>query len=781
MRPTQIFILLALLPCIFSLAVGSVVINEVELDYLEDDVEVQWVELYNSDSNEVDVSGWAVMSRDDTSRKEFVPEGTTIPADGFYLMNFGEKWLNNFGAVIVLVNDMDREMDRTIGLFDSQEDSCAWGRYPDGGSEWMFMDSSPGDANSGVPCDEVESKALRFDMEGSVTGTGYVNLEDRAVGPDGGSVTSHEHGSGTYQSETSLRMDLNQIANTSSIQLRKNDLAMRYNRTFHQLPGNRTTIYDSRVAESSAIKGSEDRGEHASRGAQSTTYGTSISKDVLSRSDYGSIKLNLSSDSTGRTNVEYCSEELKLSEEYLGAFKVEESISLNDYTRAVNTTGESGYVDVYKKVKRDYSTYERGSGSYRAEELIEAGDSAKKDVSLIFRPSGYAYSPSTNVNRTHKWEEGLRLNTSNGLYAKESYTSLERMEKDAQVNWPNQVKTSSNFTGKASLKSVFRPDNNSTNLAFIEDEYVGNYNIERKFTVLPEYTTPHMSVYKQGYVDPDRCDVLRFSVTVVNDGNRTFAPIYVRDTFPSGTRFIGSSIEPIELTRSYGNWSIPSLGSGESATIDMQFRVITRRDNYTSRARANTIYVYSSRGTFRERNLRVSNSTTLDVDWSGCTPERLPLDFTATVSPDNERIVSYRLILNNSAGYNMSANITALLPEGMSFINSTTPTLENQSGVIKWNIKKLDINRRRTISFMVLAERDGLFVTDARVFGNSTEGNDSISASTSAIIVVGKAPRATNIETLQSMQWLPCDDSSLYQSLAKLEATSSSKELKCCY
>ncbi len=350
MRPTQIFILLALLPCIFSLAAGSVVINEVELDYLEDDVEVQWVELYNSDSNEVDVSGWAVMSRDDTSRKEFVPEGTVIPPDGFYLMNFGEKWLNNFGAVIVLVNDMDREMDRTIGLFDSQEDSCAWGRYPDGGSEWMFMESSPGDANSGVPCEEVESKALRFDMEGSVTGTGYVNLQDRAVGPDGGSVTSHEHGSGTYQSEASLRMDLNQIANTSSIQLRKNDLAMRYNRTFHQLPGNRTTIYDSRVAESSAIKGSEDRGEHASRGAQSTTYGTSISKDVLSRSDYGSIKLNLSSDSAGRTNVEYCSEELKLSEEYLGAFEIEESISLNDYKRAVNTT--VNLLDMWMYIKR---------------------------------------------------------------------------------------------------------------------------------------------------------------------------------------------------------------------------------------------------------------------------------------------------------------------------------------------------------------------------------------------------------------------------------------------
>lgn len=37
-------------------------INEVELDYLEDDVEVQWVELYNSGPGEVDVSGWAIIS-----------------------------------------------------------------------------------------------------------------------------------------------------------------------------------------------------------------------------------------------------------------------------------------------------------------------------------------------------------------------------------------------------------------------------------------------------------------------------------------------------------------------------------------------------------------------------------------------------------------------------------------------------------------------------------------------------------------------------------------------
>lgn len=781
MRPIYILILLALLLCLPVPAGGSVVVNEVELDYLENDVEVQWVELYNDGPAEIDVSGWAIISRDDQSRKESVPDGTVIPPGGFYQLSFSEKWINNFGAVVILVNDNDLEVDRTISLYDSQKDTCAWGRYPDGGPEWQFMESTPGEANSGVPCEEVESKVLRFNMNGGVSGRGFVNLQDRVVGPDGSSVRSHEHGSGDYRSGASIKMDLNLISNKSTVQLRKDDLSMRHNRTVNELPGNRTTIYDSKWAESSAIDARNEGGESGSRAAQSTTYASSVSKELLARSDYGSSALNLSTDSIGRTNIEYCSEDLKLSEVYLGAFHIDEVISENDYQRTVNSTGESVYVDVYKKAKGGYSTYERGSGIYQADELIEGGSSARKDLSLVYLPSSYAYFPRTVVNRSLKWDEGLKLNTSNGLYAEESYSGLERMEKDVQVNWPNELQTYSSFTGKANLRSVFRPDNNSTNLAVVEDEYLGNYSIERKITIMPKYTTPHMSVYKQGYIDPDRCDVLRFTVTVVNDGNRTFAPIYVRDTFPSGTRFIGSSIEPIELTRSYGNWSIPSLGSGESASIDMQFKVITRRENYTNRARANTIYVYSSRGTLRERNLRVSNSTTLDVDWSSCPPEKLPLDFSATVSQDGEKIVNYRLILNNSAGYNMSANITALLPEGMKFINSTTATLENQSGTIKWNIKKLDSGRRRTISFMARAERDGIFEVDALVEGKSLEGNDSISASTSALIRVGKAPRATNIESIQSMQWLSCDDSSMYQSLAKLEATTSSKELKCCY
>jgi hypothetical protein len=154
---------------------------------------IQWVEIYNNGGEEVDMSGWAIMSSDDLSRKEFIDEGTILSPGDFYLMYFGEKWLSNYGAVIILEDDFDHEVDRTISIYDSQEDGCAWGKYPDGESEWMFMESTPGAPNSGVQCDVTASKAVIFNMEGSVSGRGYVNLQNRGAHPVGSSVISQEH------------------------------------------------------------------------------------------------------------------------------------------------------------------------------------------------------------------------------------------------------------------------------------------------------------------------------------------------------------------------------------------------------------------------------------------------------------------------------------------------------------------------------------------------------------------------------------------------------------
>lgn len=152
---------------------------------------------------------------------------------------------------------------------------------------------------------------------------------------------------------------------------------------------------------------------------------------------------------------------------------------------------------------------------------------------------------------------------------------------------------------------------------------------------------------------------------------------------------------------------------------------------------------------------------------------------TATVSDKDKRIVSYRLTLNNSADYNISANITALLPPGMKFINSTTKLQQIDSGntTVKWTIKKIDAGKKRSISFMAEAERDGLFNASAFVQGSSIENGDQLFADSNAIIVVGKAVFGSVVD--YGPQCLSCDDDAMTKTIQTAQA-GTAKELSCC-
>jgi hypothetical protein len=66
----------------FSLA-ANVVINEVLANEPGSNTKLEWVELYNADSVEHDLGGWAFISKDDTT---WFPAGTTVPAKGFLIL-----------------------------------------------------------------------------------------------------------------------------------------------------------------------------------------------------------------------------------------------------------------------------------------------------------------------------------------------------------------------------------------------------------------------------------------------------------------------------------------------------------------------------------------------------------------------------------------------------------------------------------------------------------------------------------------------------------------------
>lgn len=84
MRP-YLFVFLILL--FFSLlAAGDITINEVYYTTKTNGNETQWIELFNSSSNEVDISGWKLTVSKSTNDAFIIPAGTVIDGKNFLIL-----------------------------------------------------------------------------------------------------------------------------------------------------------------------------------------------------------------------------------------------------------------------------------------------------------------------------------------------------------------------------------------------------------------------------------------------------------------------------------------------------------------------------------------------------------------------------------------------------------------------------------------------------------------------------------------------------------------------
>lgn len=110
--------------------IGKVVINEVAWAGTEASATDEWLELYNTEAEAVDISGWRLISEDESPNITF-SEGTIILAGGFFLIertnddtikdlyadlavSFGQGGLNNTGEVIKLIDSAGIVTD-TVG------------------------------------------------------------------------------------------------------------------------------------------------------------------------------------------------------------------------------------------------------------------------------------------------------------------------------------------------------------------------------------------------------------------------------------------------------------------------------------------------------------------------------------------------------------------------------------------------------------------------------------------------------------------------------------------
>jgi len=119
----------------------------------------------------------------------------------------------------------------------------------------------------------------------------------------------------------------------------------------------------------------------------------------------------------------------------------------------------------------------------------------------------------------------------------------------------------------------------------MDEQYEGDFAVHRKtaFKGIQKYDSPHLNVTKAGEIDlPNDSEgscIVRYIITVENDGNRALGPIYVKDFFPEGAKFIESSLRPSELTHARAEWTLTHLAIGDRSSITLRLEVTNCPDD----------------------------------------------------------------------------------------------------------------------------------------------------------------------------------------------------------
>lgn len=136
-----------------------------------------WLELYNSTGDSVDIGGLCFSDDDKQPCKWQVPlhlpQKTTIPPHGFLLLwadgqpgqgpLHADFKISAGGESLIVSQRTDEgytEVDRLD--FGAQKPDVSWGRYPDGGAETAFMAPTPGSGNSTSQVGGPSTQLLRL-------------------------------------------------------------------------------------------------------------------------------------------------------------------------------------------------------------------------------------------------------------------------------------------------------------------------------------------------------------------------------------------------------------------------------------------------------------------------------------------------------------------------------------------------------------------------------------------------------------------------------------------
>lgn len=560
--------------------------------------------------------------------------------------------------------------------------------------------------------------------------------EVTVIGEAGTDLKIREHGSGSYENSEHLHY----LSSNKSLELEKL-MEAHHQPTSFQLQGNRSESFASRWSESVQAR----NGITGSSFIKSYRHVVDLDSEDDIHLDENGSKISLISDFHGPAHFSMSKKDCKRAkgaenifesqEDYAGSFRVQEVVQEHGCNvLSEESVSGAGYASLDKRAWDRQRSYESGTGPFHLDETIQTSTGfLYKRIDAKHEAVSYPFSLDASLTSSQEWKEGLWARGERSFLG-ERYFSIEHLKKEAVLRGLSELESEANFSGMAEFRVAYKDEKNESTELDRTDEFVGEYDLTRRVLLagISKYNEPHLSINLADCSDLINSSLIRYTITVKNDGNAALGPIYLRDLFPPGTEYIGSSVGPSELTPEYANWTLLGLGIGGSSTIDLKLNVTEDVGSLVNRVEA--------AGCQDGQWVTAANFSVIQISWLPCCMSDILVSKEAVLEPGANNIVDYRITLHNPWNYTMAASVVDRLPGSMRMLGSSLQPsdFDSNSNRITWMIIDLQPGQTKTIEYGAEAQQKGVLVNRARVEAYSVGGPDSITAEASAEIEVNE-------------------------------------------
>jgi len=155
-------LILLFLVLILAGKVSGIIITEIELNPTEGRDGTEWIELYNNEEDNTDISGWKIFDGLASEKERYViPENTLIEKGEYYIIEFGFCVLNNDGDYIIIYDSSGEKVDETKTLKETSPSSKTWQLC----ENWEYLEETKGEKNNCVSSEEDTKDEENFENE----------------------------------------------------------------------------------------------------------------------------------------------------------------------------------------------------------------------------------------------------------------------------------------------------------------------------------------------------------------------------------------------------------------------------------------------------------------------------------------------------------------------------------------------------------------------------------------------------------------------------------------